>query len=125
MLMFRIHIDDMALALCAFHASSDESAGPMLDLLALRVPFREPVSRLTNVTMLMQRVRGMAKHYHPFGTYHFIVGSQIRTPPHQKPPSIAQPSAAVQGAVNFMMLPTCSQACKAGDLLTCAPLLTM
>jgi len=33
----------------------------------------------------VQRVRNMAKHYHPFGTYHFIVGSQIRTPPHQKP----------------------------------------
>ena len=54
-------------------------------------------------TLLMQRVRGMAKHYHPFGTYHFIVGSQIRTPPHQKPPSIAQPSAGSQGTVNSMM----------------------
>ena len=32
MFMFRIHIDDMALALCACHESSDGVAGPMLDL---------------------------------------------------------------------------------------------
>ena len=33
----------------------------------------------------VQRVRNMAKNYHPFGTYHFIVGAQIRTPSPQKP----------------------------------------
>ena len=65
-----------------------------------------------NVTLLMQRVRGMAKHYHPFGTYHFIVGSQIRTPPHQKPPSIAQPSAGVQGTVSARMHPYLSTGLK-------------
>ena len=51
----------------------------------------------------MQRVRSMAKHYHPFGTYHFIVGSQIRTPLHQKPLSIAQPSVGMQGTVSSLM----------------------
>ena len=48
----------------------------------------------------MQRVRNMAKHYHPFGTYHFIVGAQIRTPSPQKPQS-ALPRPASKGLVNL------------------------
>ena len=29
----------------------------------------------------LQGVQKVSKYYHPFGTYHFILGAEIRTPP--------------------------------------------
>lgn len=30
----------------------------------------------------MQAVHATARHYQPFGTYHFVLGESIRSPPH-------------------------------------------
>jgi hypothetical protein len=38
-----------------------------------------------SVMWVGQAVRSTAVKYHPFGTYHFILGEQARTPPHADP----------------------------------------
>ncbi len=44
----------------------------------------------------MQRVRNVARNYHSFGTYHFIMGRQIRTPPHRRISSAGLPPIGEQ-----------------------------
>lgn len=42
---------------------------------------------LSTNTAVVQSVRSMAAHYHPFGTYHFIIGASVRTPQHGREPA--------------------------------------
>lgn len=47
--------------------------------------------RIQQYVASMQRVRSISQHYHPFGGYHLIVGTQVRTPPpeHVAPGGVA------------------------------------